>query len=163
MTITNHQRRATATATALRQQVTSGFRVDSESQRYTVLSSAYHSSALCNVGRSSCRAGVSGLSVVSCCCQHVSSSSGRNLVGTLASNRNGVSHSEWSSSSTDNDRDRDREYSPTSTRLRTIWDPKIQDWVEHVGWVWIPSSYIASCTASSYDSLREPTTQCFRS
>jgi hypothetical protein len=53
----------------------------------------------------------------------------------------------------------DREYSPTSTRLRTIWDPKIQDWVEHVGWVWIPSSYIASCTASSYD-LSEPTTQC---
>jgi hypothetical protein len=40
MTITNHQdeQRATAAAaTALRQQVTSGFRVDSESQRYTIL------------------------------------------------------------------------------------------------------------------------------
>jgi hypothetical protein len=45
MTITNHQ--DAATATALRQQVTSGFRVDSESQRYTYYPvSAYHSSTV---------------------------------------------------------------------------------------------------------------------
>jgi hypothetical protein len=53
--------------------------------------SAYHSSALCNVGRSSCRAGVDQSSAV---VVNMSAPVEETLVGTFASNRNGVSHSE---------------------------------------------------------------------